>query len=728
MQPQIPLTQDLVLIGGGHAHALVARMWGMRPLPGVRLTLVNPGPTAPYSGMLPGHIAGHYGRDELDIDLVKLARFAGARLVLGAATGLDPEAKRIDIAGRAPIHYDVASLDVGIHAEMPMIDGFEAYALGAKPLDTYAARWRDFVNRVAAGAAAPDVMVIGGGVAGTELSLAMSHRLRGLGQTPRVTLIEAADSLSGFKAMALAKVHRALAAFGIEVRRGAKVTRVDPASVTLADGTRIPAALTIGAAGAFAHGWLSNSALPLTPDGFVKVGETLQVPGHPALFAVGDCAHLSASPRPKAGVFAVRAAPVLAHNLRASLSGGRMKAFRPQKDFLKLVSLGDKTALAEKWGMALATPMLWRWKNRVDQSFMDKFRDLPRMNQPALPREVAQDVRAEAGEGAQMLCAGCGSKIAPNVLGQALLDLPRAGRDDVLMGPGDDAALLAMGDTRQVLTTDHLRAFTEDPQLFARIAAIHALGDIWAMGARPQAVLTQITVPRQSEAMQARVLSEMLAAAGAVVADAGAEIVGGHSTMGAECVLGFSVTGLLTGPAITLAGAEPGDILALTRPIGTGTILAAEMQGRAQGRDVAEMLRQMAQTQGAVAEALACAHAMTDVTGFGLAGHLMAMMKASGHAAELWLDDVPLYDGALGLAEAGVRSTIQPANMAAAPVTGLGDPGRVALLHDPQTAGGFLAALSPGDVAAARARVEAAGGILCEIGRVKAGPVALTLG
>ena len=150
MQPQIPLTRDLVLIGGGHAHALAARMWGMKPVPGVRLTLINPGPTAPYSGMLPGHIAGHYTRDDLDIDLVKLARFAGARLILGATEHIDPVGKNIRLSSGRRVAYDVASIDVGIHAEMPGIEGFAEHGLGAKPLDRYASGWADFVERAKA--------------------------------------------------------------------------------------------------------------------------------------------------------------------------------------------------------------------------------------------------------------------------------------------------------------------------------------------------------------------------------------------------------------------------------------------------------------------------------------------------------------------------------------------------------------------------------------------------
>jgi len=145
MKMPLPLTRDLVLIGGGHSHALAARMWGMKPLEGTRVTLINPMPTAPYSGMLPGHIAGHYTREALDIDLVKLARFAGARLVLGEATAVDPVARTVTVAGRGEIGYDVASIDVGIHTEMANTPGFAEHALGAKPLDIYTRRWRAFL-------------------------------------------------------------------------------------------------------------------------------------------------------------------------------------------------------------------------------------------------------------------------------------------------------------------------------------------------------------------------------------------------------------------------------------------------------------------------------------------------------------------------------------------------------------------------------------------------------
>ncbi len=151
MQGQIPLTRDLVLIGGGHAHALVLRMWGMRPIPGVRLTLISPEPTAAYSGMLPGHVAGHYPREALQIDLVRLARHAGARLILGRADGIDRAERRISVPGRPDVAFDVASIDIGITSDMPALTGFAEHAVPAKPLDAFADAWEAFAGRAARG-------------------------------------------------------------------------------------------------------------------------------------------------------------------------------------------------------------------------------------------------------------------------------------------------------------------------------------------------------------------------------------------------------------------------------------------------------------------------------------------------------------------------------------------------------------------------------------------------
>ncbi len=722
---RLPATRDLVLIGGGHAHALVLRMWGMNPLPGARLTLISPDPVTPYTGMLPGHVAGHYRRDEMMIDLVRLARHAGARLILGAATGIDLAARRVIVPGRPGVAYDIASLDVGAVAAMPELPGFAEHGVAVRPLGGFATRWDSFVSGTTP---EPHVVLIGAGVGGVELALAMAHRLAP--RRPKITLLErGAQALPGIGAGARAALLAHLARAGVTLRTGAEVARVEADAVVLADGQRLRADLTLAVAGARAQGWLAETGLALT-DGFVTVGPTLRA-SDPAIFASGDCAHMAETPRPKAGVFAVRQAPVLFHNLRVALGAkGSMRAYRPQRDYLKLISTGGQGAVADKWGLRLDGPWLWRWKDRIDRAFMERLEDLPAMPVPALPAERAAGV--DEALGAKPLCGGCGAKVAAADLSAALAALPAPRNPDVLSGPGDDAAILRQGAGVQVMTTDHLRAFTEDPYVLAEITAIHALGDIWAMGAAPQAALAQVVLPRASPALQSAMLAEIMAAASAVFGAAGADIVGGHTSIGAELTVGFTVTGLAD-RAITKAGAQPGSALILTKPLGTGTILAAEMArarlpGALLGEAVAGALASMRRPLGPASRILAPhALAMTDVTGFGLAGHLLEMLDASGCGGRIDLAAVPVLPGAEALAAAGHASSLAPANRTVAARMWFTESPRAALLFDPQTAGGLLAAVPAGRAEDLLAALRAEGEMAAIIGEITNGPPHLTV-
>jgi selenide,water dikinase len=726
MQATSPLLRDLVFLGGGHAHALALRMSGMRPLAGVRLTLVNPEPVTPYTGMLPGHIAGHYRRDEMMIDLVRLCRFAGARLILDRATGIDRQARMVQLAEGPPLAYDLLSLDIGIGSGLPDLQGFAAQTLPVKPLGPFAAEWQAFLAR---DLPEPRVVLVGAGLGGVELALAVQHRLQAMGRTPQVTLLEQAATILPDQPEPLRRrLLAALARAGVAVITAAEPAAAEAGAVVLTRGRRIASDFTLTVARGQAAGWLAGLGL-VHRDGFLSVGATLQT-SDPLIFAAGDCAHLAHAPRPKAGVFAVRAAPVLFDTLRASLTGAPLRAFHPQRDYLKLVSLGDRTALADKFGLRAQGAALWRWKDRIDRRFMAMFQDYPVMRVPAPPGPQITGLAAALAE--KPLCGGCGSKVGPGALSLALQGLPPGGRRDVLSGPGDDAAVLEIGGARQVLTTDHLRAFTEDPRRMARIAATHALGDVWAMGAAPQVALSQIILPQMAPELQARTLREISEAAGAVFSAAGAEIVGGHSTMGAEMTLGFTVTGLVDRP-IDKGGAQPGDALILTKPLGTGVILAAAMAnvalpGGLLGEVVAAAWAAMERPLGPAAAVLKAAHAMTDVTGFGLAGHLVEMLAASGVSAKLRLADLPLLQGALDLAELGQASSLAPANRAAlAGRVSLPEGPLADLLFDPQTGGGLLAAVPAAEAPALVASLRELGEVAAVIGEVTAGPVFLTV-
>lgn len=704
-EPPLPLTRDLVLIGGGHSHALVLRKWGMSPLPGVRLTLINPGPTSPYSGMLPGYVAGHYERDELDIDLVRLARFAGARLVLGAVTGMDTSAKSVSVQGRPPISYDVASVNVGITSDMPAVPGFAEHAVPAKPLGPFSTRWAGYL----AGTGQARVAVIGGGVAGAELIMAMAYALKAQERPAELTLVDQGRALSATGPRTARLIRTTLAKLGVALIENAGVVRISNRKLTLDTGQEIGADFITGAAGARAHEWIADNGLTLH-EGYITVDAHLRS-SDPSVFAAGDCAHLGHDPRPKAGVFAVREAPVLFNNLRAAVGVGRMKTYKPQRDYLKLISLGGKSALAERLGTAFQGGLMWRWKDRIDQTFMNRFRDLPAMASVTLPREHADGLVEALGD--KPMCGGCGSKVGRTPLRHALAPMvPR--RNDITALPGDDAALLRTGGAQQVLTSDHLRSLTEDPVMMTRIAAVHALGDIWAMGAEPQAATMTLILPRLAPDLQQRTLNEIMETAEQVVGAAGAEIVGGHTSVGTELTIGFTLTGLCPRPPLTLSGGKPGDVLLLTKPIGSGVIMAAEMAGQARGDWVAQALDHMIQPQGDASRILSCAHAMTDVTGFGLAGHLQGMAEASGCGAELDLTAIPVLPGAEALAAGGIRSTLYPENRSLVPE--LPADGKATLLFDPQTAGGLLAAVASDAADDLVAALQAAGYPAARIG------------
>lgn len=695
----------------------------MNPLPGVRLTVINPKPTAPYTGMLPGYVAGHYAKDEVEIDLIRLARLAGARIILDMATGLDRASKECLTGSGRRIRYDFASIDVGITAQASDIEGFDAHAIAVKPMDRFASAWDQFLQEADAGRTAPNVAILGGGIGGAEIALAIAHRL-GKKQHPNVTIVEAQDLLGTQRPGLARKMRSAIEQAGITISQGMAIRCVKEDRVILSDGTEIPSNLTIGATGARAQVWLADTGLDLQ-DGYVCVGPTLQSTNDPDILAVGDCAHLTFAPRPKAGVFAVRAASVLYSNLVALLSGKQMHSFRPQRDFLKIVSLGRKTAIAEKWGLGISGDHIWQWKDRIDHKFMTQFLDLQPMPAPALPNRRANGMEEALGE--KPLCGGCGAKVSSQSLTDTLQALKPVQRPDVLNTAGDDAAILAGPDGQmQVLSTDHLRSFTNDPALMGRLATIHALGDIWAMGARPQAATVSLTIPPMSLALQNNVLNEIMNAVSACLSEVGTALVGGHTSKGAELSIGLTVTGLTDRP-ITNAGAQAGDVLILTKPVGTGTILAAEMQGMARGAVVAEAYQQMSVGSDAASVILSgVANSMTDVTGFGLAGHINNISKASNKHTLIDISSIPFMTGAVELAACGIRSSLFSDNVQTAPhLLSLND-ARTALLFDPQTCGGLLAAVPEASADEALARLVAAGSSPAIIGRVSSGPARLS--
>jgi selenide,water dikinase len=434
---------------------------------------------------------------------------------------------------------------------------------------------------------------------------------------------------------------------------------------------------------------LAAAGLDCDAAGCVRVSATLRSISHAFVFAAGDCAAIDGNPRPKAGVWAVRAGAPLAGNLRRAARGQALRRWRPQAEALAIVGLGDGRALAWRNGVAVAGRAVWRWKDWIDRRWM-------RMYQEPMAPMAAGDPRDKSPGAGPMRCGGCGAKVGAEVLAGALAGLPRLPGADVLIGldaPDDAAVMLPPPGMAVVQSVDHFRAFIDDPFVFGQIAAAHALSDLHAMGARPWTALAVAAVPYTSSAKMRTELADMLTGASQVLAADGCALVGGHSAEAAEPALGFAVTGLAD-PARLLrkSGLRPGDALVLTKPLGTGIVLAGHMRGLASAAWLQAAIDSMRMSNATASRILQQygAVACTDVTGFGLAGHLMEMLRASGVAGVLWPDQVPVLPGALELAAHGVESTLAVENRRAL----AGADAHTALLVDPQTSGGLLAGIA----------------------------------
>ena len=669
----------LLLAGGGHTHALVLLRWAMaRQQPSQPVTLVSRAGTVLYSGMVPGVLAGLYDRDACTIDLRRLCRMAGVSFIAAEITGINLSAQQLELQGRPPLHWQWLSLDVGAvtpgHGQR-----------GAKPLEPFLA-WAD--QQPPHTAAAP-LAIRGGGAAAVEVALA----LRGRGHS--VTLL-----LRGQRLHLGTKAANRLGE-GLLQDASIAVERHVPASQ--------PAA--VACTGSVAPAWLAAAGLPSDDHGRVLTLPTLQVVGYPQVFATGDCAVLPMAPRPPSGVWAVRAAPTLAVNLERCLRGApawRLQHWRPQRWALQLLADGSQPRTPRAialWGPLSLGPShwLWRWKDRIDRRFMQRFQRLRPM-----------------ASATAMACRGCAAKLAAPALRAGL---SQAGHH----GSAEDAALVDRTQKGKLLlqSVDGFPALVDDGWLNARLTTLHACSDLWACGAEVTSVQALVTVPATTTTLQQDCLAQTLAGIRSILDPMEAQLIGGHTLEardGAGLALSLSVNGVVPPERHWGKGPlQPGQGLILTRPLGTGVLFAAAMAGAARATWIEQALEQMQQSQAVLVD---CLHDMgcqacTDITGFGLLGHLGEMLTASAVDLQVQLNAaaIPALPGVLELLDQGYASTLAPANaralellksqihLSSQPLSA----SLQGLLIDPQTCGPLLAAVPATAIALTLARLRKAG-------------------
>jgi selenide, water dikinase len=742
-----PILRDIVLIGGGHSHVGVLKSFGMNPIPGVRLTLICTDMHTPYSGMLPGYVAGHYDYDEVHIDLSRLASFAGARLYRDEVIGIDRASQKVLCKNRPPVPYDQLSINIGSTPQLQGVPGAAEHAVAVKPIRNFNDRWLALLERVKTHVGKTTIAVVGAGAGGVELLLAMQFRLRNelklLGRNPdelQFHLLTSSEHiLPTHNPGVRSRFDAVLSARGVKVHRKSEVTQVKAGVLTTSQGQELQADEIIWVTRAGGAAWLKTTGLQLDAEGFIQVKDTLQTINDPLIFAAGDIASMVNFKLEKAGVFAVRQGKPLTENLRRAVGGSTLENYSPQTTWLALISTGDKYAVASRGWLGFAGAWVWQWKDWIDQRFMRKFSDFPEMDANAAPAPSgpSNNVKLTSEESLQaisaiaMRCGGCGAKVGATILQRALGNLHPLQREDVLIGlkdPDDAAVVRVPPGMAMVHSVDFFRAFIDDPYIFGKVAANHALGDIWAMGGQAQSATAVCTVPPGMDSKVEDVLFQMMTGALEVLNEADCSLVGGHTGEGKELALGFAINGLIEDkPEAILrkGGMKPGDVLILTKPIGTGTLFAAHARLAAKGRWIDAALQSMVISNRVGAKILRehGGTACTDLTGFGLLGHLVEMTRPSEVDAEIHMAQLPLLDGAQECVEAGITSSLQSANVrlrrALRNQEEFVKHPRYPLIFDPQTAGGLLASVPADKVDACIAALQAAGyPRTCKIGRI----------
>ena len=692
-----PIVKELVLVGGGHSHAIALKLFGMNPLPGVRITLITDTSHTPYSGMLPGHVAGFYSFDETHIDLRRLARFAQAQLYRGKAVGLDLANHRVICENRPPVAFDYVSFDIGSTPAHISVPGAVEHAIAAKPVPQFLRAWNQLLH---AEQQTLTIGIVGGGAGGVELALNMQHHLHQIQPADNLTVHlfhRGTRLLSEHTASVSRCLQQIFQQRAIALHLQESVSEVLPRKVICESGLAVECDWVFWVTQASAPDWIAASGVATDSKGFILVNDDLQSVSHPQVFAAGDIASMQHFSRPKAGVFAVRQGKPLFENLRRILLKKPLKSYTPQQWYLSLIGTGDRKAIAT-WGcFSWQSSLLWRWKDYIDRQFMERFSELPEMK----PGELRQ-AQVHPSHSLTVPCAGCGSKVGSTVLEKVLQRLPLSKSSDILVGldDPDDAAVIQVKSAQVIVQTiDFFRSLINDPFLFGQIATNHCLSDIWAMGAVSHSALAVVTIPYGTEDKVEEALYQLLSGATNKLQAAQTALIGGHTVEGAELAFGLSCNGVAQADQLLRkCGMKPGQALILTKAIGTGTLFAADMRYRAKGRWIDGAVQSMLVSNEAAAQVLRAqgATACTDITGFGLLGHLLEMIRASGVAVELDLASIPILEGAVETVQAGIVSSLHPQNSKAAGSLGNSEVShspQYSLLFDPQTSGGLLASV-----------------------------------
>ncbi len=626
--------------------------------PAGMITLVSKESTTIYSGMFPGLIAGKYKIDEILIDLRRLASKAGVSFLMAEIEGINTKKKKLLLAGRPEISYSSLSLNIGTETNInpkTVNAKEENLACPIKPFSK-SLKWISDQDIYKDDYSAIPFVIVGAGFAGIEIAFSLRKRW------PKRTI-----QLKVKSDKKLPKnIIKSLKIQNIQIIEN------DPSNY-------LPKLLCTGNK---AYDWIRKSNLPLDNHGRIFTKKTLQILNHPELFAVGDCGVIQHNNRPASGVWAVRSSIPLAKNLEATRKSLIMNEWKPQKRAIQILDINssknDSRAFLS-WGGLIIGPhkIFSKYKELIDKNFISRF---------DLANKLVPDMFPQ---NEMIKCRGCAAKLAYMPLNKALKQLNSS---EYFSDDSIDIAQLISGKTL-IQSVDGFPSLISDPWLNGRLLAFHSCSDIWACGGSVLSAQAVVKIPSLSNDLQQELLFQVLEGINSALNLQGAKLIGGHTLesiktpeepFSIEIESSLTVNGIVEDKKNfwSKGGMKKGDQILISRPLGTGVIFSAFMNGQVQPFVLDSVLKEMNKSQHEIVNYIIYLQninpysniisACTDITGFGLLGHLAEMLKATNNnqikmnlepmKIILDLDKIPVFYGVKELLDKGFESTFSPSN------------------------------------------------------------------
>jgi len=690
---EIPITNDLVLIGGGHSHLSVLMKLSKRPINGNRITLITNEIDTPYSGMIPGYIEGIYSWRDSHIDLYRLCLKLNVRFIHAEVERVSAHEKEIYFKDRPKIKFDVLSINTGIQSNNREIKGAAKYCLPVKPISKLA---NNFLNKITN---FKSIAFIGGGAGSVELALAIKKRFLNINQDIKITIITGKRGLlSTFPQKTKLTSLKTLEKFKIDIIEYKRVLEVKPKQIILSDKSMLKIDKAILSTNSMTPKWLAKSDILLTKDNYILVNKSFQT-NYKYVFASGDVIDFNNQNLKKAGVFAVRSGKPLAINIKQFILGKKLVEYKFNKNYLALIGTSKRSAIATKYNLTFNSRFFFYLKKYIDQNFIKKFSDFKirkKFTLEALKTDVlnifVKHKEKITDENDIMQCKGCAAKVPLNALKQAL---PK----DIVSTSED--AVSVPGHPELYQTVDMISSIITDPFLLGKIAANHSISDMVSVNSKITSAMMILQLPLSKTEINSRDLEQVLLGANEIFKTIDCPLIGGHTMIGKDKdpIIGFSILGQKQKKIKIMKNRrkiKTKDLLILTEKIGSGLIFAGINNYLIDSHFQTDVIKQMIKGNlnfGKISNHLNIL-SMTDITGFGLANHLLNLIKRDNSKTGLTIypNKIPLFQGVNECLNKDIKSSLFKSNydIAQKDIIYKRDKSKLDnILYDPQTVGGI---------------------------------------